>query len=119
MRATRTYLERHGKPVAFYKDKHSAFRNNTASANSDGMTHLLRALDRLNIDLICANSSQAKGRVERSNATLQDRLVKAMRLTTSAPSNIIGPSPLALARWNQTIRTTASQPFRRNGSESD
>jgi len=56
MRATRTYLERHGKPVAFYTDKHSAFRNNTASAKGDGMTHLGRALDRLDIELICANS---------------------------------------------------------------
>ena len=80
MRTTRTYLERHGKPIAFYTDKHITFRNNTASATGDGMTHLGRALDRLNIELICANSPQAKGRVERVNATLQDRLVKAMRL---------------------------------------
>ena len=80
MRATRTYIERHGKPVALYSDKHSAFRNNVASANGDGMSHLGRALEALNIELICANSPQAKGRVERANATLQDRLVKAMRL---------------------------------------
>ena len=80
MRATRTYIERHGKPVALYSDKHSAFRNNTASANGDGMTHLGRALHALNIEIICANSPQAKGRVERANGTLQDRLVKAMRL---------------------------------------
>ena len=39
-----------------------------------------RALHALNIDIICANSSQAKGRVERANGTLQDRLVKEMRL---------------------------------------
>ena len=44
------------------------------------MTHFGRALDALNIEIICANSPQAKGRVERANATLQDRLVKAMRL---------------------------------------
>jgi len=80
MRATQAYIERHGKPVAFYSDKHSAFRNNRASANGDGMSHLGRALDALNIELICANSPQAKGRVERANGTLQDRLVKAMRL---------------------------------------
>jgi Homeodomain-like domain len=72
MRATRTYIERHGKPVALYSDKHSAFRNNTASANGDGMTHLGRALHALNIEIICANSPQAKGRVERANGTLQD-----------------------------------------------
>jgi hypothetical protein len=98
MRATRTYLERHGKPVALYTDKHSAFRNNTASANGDGMTHLGRALDRLNIELICANSPQAKGRVERANATLQDRLVKAMRLhriCTIEQANTFLPSYMA------------------------
>ncbi|MEZ0134554.1 MULTISPECIES: ISNCY family transposase [Novosphingobium] len=80
MDATREYIETHGKPVAFYSDKHSVFRNNTASAKGDGMTHFGRALEALNIEIICAHSPQAKGRVERANATLQDRLVKAMRL---------------------------------------
>lgn len=80
MDATREYIEQHGKPVAFYSDKHSVFRNNRASANGDGMTHFGRAMEALSIEIICANSPQAKGRVERANATLQDRLVKAMRL---------------------------------------
>jgi hypothetical protein len=81
MEATREYLDRHGKPVAFYSDKHTVFRNARASAaRGDGMTHFTRALETLNIEMICANSPQAKGRVERANATLQDRLVKAMRL---------------------------------------
>src|ERR1700733_13852597 len=44
------------------------------------MTQFGRALAELNIEIICANSSQAKGRVERVNRTLQDRLVKALRL---------------------------------------
>ena len=80
-RATRTYLERHGKPVAFYSDKHGVFRvNRKDAAGGDGMTQFGRALHALNIDIICANTSQAKGRVERANATLQDRLVKEMRL---------------------------------------
>jgi hypothetical protein len=79
--ATRAYLERHGKPVAFYSDKHGVFRvNKKDAAGGDGMTQFGRALHALNIDIICANSSQAKGRVERANATLQDRLVKEMRL---------------------------------------
>lgn len=79
--ATRAYLERHGKPVAFYSDKHGVFRVNKKDAiGGDGMTQFGRALHALNIDIICANSSQAKGRVERANATLQDRLVKEMRL---------------------------------------
>jgi hypothetical protein len=81
MEATREYIERHGKPVAFYSDKHTVFRNARASAaRGDGMTHFTRALQTLDIEMICANSPQAKGRVERANATLQDRLVKAMRL---------------------------------------
>ena len=79
MAATREYIERHGKPVAFYSDRHSVFRR-TRAVRGDGMTHFGRAMDLLNIEIICANSPQAKGRVERANATLQDRLVKAMRL---------------------------------------
>src|SRR3954463_3591813 len=80
--ATRAYLQRHGKPVAFYSDKHSVFRvNRKDAAGGDGMTQFGRALDQLNIDIICANASQAKGRVERANGTLQDRLLKEMRLS--------------------------------------
>ena len=44
------------------------------------MTQFGRALAELNIEILCANSSQAKGRVERVNRTLQDRLVKELRL---------------------------------------
>jgi hypothetical protein len=81
MNATREYIEQHGKPVAFYSDKHSVFRiNKKAPLSGNQMTQYGRALYELNIDLICANSSQAKGRVERANKTLQDRLIKEMRL---------------------------------------
>src|SRR6266446_4636055 len=80
--ATRAYLERYGKPVALYSDKHGVFRVNRKDAiGGDGLTQFGRALHALNIDIICANSSQAKGRVERANGTLQDRLVKEMRLS--------------------------------------
>ena len=48
------------------------------------MTQFGRALHALNIDIICANSSPAKGRVERANKTLQDRLVKELRLVGAA-----------------------------------
>jgi len=79
--ATRTYLEDHGKPIALYSDKHSVFRiNRTDAANGGDMTQFGRALKALSIEIICANSSQAKGRVERANKTLQDRLVKELRL---------------------------------------
>ena len=79
--ATRIYLETYGKPIALYTDKHGVFRVNRPDAvGGDGLTQYGRVLHNLNIDLICANSSQAKGRVERANKTLQDRLVKELRL---------------------------------------
>ena len=75
------YLAAHGRPVAFYSDKHTVFRvANQAAKSGHGMTQFGRALNELNIEILCANSSQAKGRVERANRTLQDRLVKDLRL---------------------------------------
>src|SRR5271156_4838168 len=80
-RTTRAYLEEHGKPVAFYSDKHGIFRvNSKDAAGGDGVTQFGRALLALNIDIICANSPQAKGRIERAFGTLQDRMVKELRL---------------------------------------
>jgi hypothetical protein len=79
--STRRYLGSHGKPVAFYSDKASAFRSNRPEpGGGDGVTQFGRALSDLNINIICANSAPAKGRVERANSTLQDRLVKELRL---------------------------------------
>jgi hypothetical protein len=78
-RATRAYLEAYGKPVAFYSDKHNIFRVNNGEGG-ERVTQFGRALTALNIDIICANSPQAKGRVERAFGTLQDRLVKELRL---------------------------------------
>jgi hypothetical protein len=79
--AASAYLQRYGKPIAFYSDKHATFRvNKVGATGGDGMTQFGRALHELNIDIICANAPQAKGRVERANGTLQDRLVKELRL---------------------------------------
>ncbi len=80
MVATREYLEQHGKPTAFYSDRHAVFHVSKRDAKTERLTQFGRVLHDLNIELICANSSQAKGRVERTNKTLQDRLVKEMRL---------------------------------------
>ncbi|SQC92220.1 Integrase core domain [Cedecea neteri] len=80
MMATREYLEQHGKPLAFYSDKHGIFRVNNGGTTTTGITQFGRVLSELGIELICANSPQAKGRVERANQTLQDRLIKEMRL---------------------------------------
>lgn len=77
---TRSYLRQHGKPLAFYVDKHSIFRNNNETDKFDDATQFGRAMKELDIELICANSPQAKGRVERLNRTLQDRLLKELRL---------------------------------------
>jgi transposase len=79
--AVRAYLQEHGKPLAFYSDKFSVFRVNIPNAlTGTGLTQFGRAMKELAIDLICAHSPQAKGRVERANQTLQDRLVKELRL---------------------------------------
>jgi len=79
--ATRSYLERHGTPVALYSDKAGVFRVNAKRPKAgDGFTQFGRAMSDLNIDVICANTPAAKGRVERAHQTLQDRLVKELRL---------------------------------------
>jgi len=80
--ASRHYFERYGKPVAFYSDKHGIFRVNQPRplGLSSGLTQFGRAMQELDIQIICANSPQAKGRIERANQTLQDRLVKELRL---------------------------------------
>lgn len=79
--AAEAYFRQCGKPVAFYSDKHGIFRVNLPSLGSgDALTQFGRAMQELDIQIICANTPQAKGRVERANQTLQDRLVKEMRL---------------------------------------
>ena len=97
--ATRAYLEAWGKPVAFYSDKHGVFRvNHEGATGGDGMTQFGRALHALHIEIICANSSQAKGRVERAHKTLQDRLVKELRLAGAcdlAAGNALLPAFMA------------------------
>lgn len=79
--AVRSYVTQFGKPLAFYSDKFGVFRVNIPNALSGtGLTQFGRALKELDIELICAHSPQAKGRVERANQTLQDRLTKELRL---------------------------------------
>lgn len=77
----RDQLENHGRPLTLYVDKHAVFRvTRGQSGATEGETHFARVLKDLDIELICAHSPQAKGRVERANGTLQDRLIKEMRL---------------------------------------
>jgi hypothetical protein len=76
------HIKKYGIPWGYYSDRHAIFK--TARPNSEKEdfddTQLYRALKALGIELICANSAQAKGRVEKANQTLQDRLVKELRL---------------------------------------
>src|SRR5439155_4922461 len=75
------YIEMYGRPEAVYCDRHAALRNRKPNLlEIKGMTQFQRAMKSLNIELIHAHSPQAKGRVERANRTLQDRLVKEMSL---------------------------------------
>ena len=79
--AMRSYLEQHGKPVALYSDKATVFRvNRKEPRGGTGVTQFSRALSSLHIEILCANTPAAKGRVERAHLTLQDRLVKELGL---------------------------------------
>ncbi|MCC5885899.1 MAG: ISNCY family transposase [Gammaproteobacteria bacterium] len=79
MKTLRIYLDQHGRPVTLYSDRHSIFRDNRSDGDLQ-ITQFGRALETLGIDSVHARTPQAKGRVERANQTLQDRLVKEFRL---------------------------------------
>lgn len=76
------YIEKHGKPLSIYLDSFSTYKINHKNAvdNHELMTQFECAMQPLGITLITAHSAEAKGRVERLFGTLQDRLVKEMRL---------------------------------------
>ena len=81
MDGLKSYIKKYGRPVSFYSDRHSIFRINTDEPkDGNTLTQFGRALKTLDIECIHARTPQAKGRVERVNKTLQDRLVKEMRL---------------------------------------
>lgn len=87
MRVFGDWCARHGLPRQVYPDRHSIYRVNTKQAREQydrtgkrPLTQFGRAMEALGVGLICANSPQAKGRVERTNGILQDRLIKALRL---------------------------------------
>lgn len=75
------HLNKYGRPLALYVDKHAIFRVSRETLFvKETETHFARVLRDLDIELICAHSPQAKGRVERANGVLQDRLIKEMRV---------------------------------------
>lgn len=110
--ATREYFEKHGLPEAFYPDKHSVFRvNHEEALTGDGRTQFGRAMEELGIELICANTPQAKGRVERRNRDFQNRLIKALRIAkicTIEAANAFLPS--FLDKFNQKFAKVPQNP---------
>src|SRR5260370_10654770 len=110
--ALQGYLETHGCPTPFYSDKHTVFRVNKPDAKEGpGTTQFGRALAELNIEIICANSSQAKGRVERANRTLQDRLVKELPLDDICDMNTCNAFlPRFGKRFNERFSVSPARP---------
>jgi len=86
MRSLKGYIKRYGIPAALYLDKHMTYRSPKQQTIEDelagkrAMSQFQRAAEELGINVIHANSPQAKGRVERLFRTFQDRLIKEMRL---------------------------------------
>ena len=127
LEALRDHVLAHGCPLAFYSDRHGIFRVNAKDAQSgDGKTEFGRVVERLEIDLIHALTPQAKGRVERANQTLQDRLVKEMRLRNIC-STVEAQAFLAefILEWNKKFavpprdETPAHRPWTRTADELD
>ena len=116
-RLLKTYLEKNGRPAAFYTDRASLFVNTPKnSAGEDPKTlpptQIGRALEELGIESIRAYSPQAKGRVERSFGTAQDRLVKGLRVagaSTIKQANAYLESEF-LPWWNATLRVQPAHP---------
>lgn len=112
MQATQNYIKKHGIPQSFYNDHGSVFHVNLHNAEDEKKTQWERAVAQLDIEVLHANSPQAKGRVERSNGTLQDRLIKEMRLagisSIDAANEFIQTSNF-LEKHNQKFAVKASQ----------
>ena len=80
MGATRNYFQKYGIPQSFYVDCRTVFKVNMNNPDGEKVTQWERAIKELGVKVIHAKSPQAKGRVERANKTLQDRLIKEMQL---------------------------------------
>lgn len=114
-------VQRHGRPLALYHDRHSIFQVNVAVTEADSLREQLagsqeptrfgRVMQQLDITSIAARSPQAKGRVERLFRTLQDRLVIELRLAqvrTGEHANRVLQA--YLPRFNQQFGVPAAQP---------
>ena len=110
--ALREHVLTHGRPLALYSDRHGIFRVNAKDAVSgDGKTEFGRVVERLDIALINALTPQAKGRVERANQTLQDRLIKEMRLRNiSSMEDAQAFLPTFMVTWNDRFAVAPRDP---------
>jgi len=87
------YIKRYGIPNSIYIDKHAAYKSKKKLSiedelnNKDPLTQFTRALGELGVEVIYANSPQAKGRIERLFRTFQDRLIKELRLEKAKTIN--------------------------------
>src|ERR1700719_1767506 len=112
------WLRRYGRPIAHYTDKNSIFRRSDAMLLREQLrgekahSHFGRALHELGIEWIAAHSPQAKGRIERLFETLQDRLVKEMRLTgidsLAAATHFL--EPRFLPQWEERFSVAPRNP---------
>jgi biotin operon repressor len=120
MRLLWSYLESHGRPVSFYTDKASLFANLPKTKREQSVvgrdrfdqppTQIGRALQELGITWIPAHSPQAKGRIERTFGTAQDRLVKGLRVagaSTLEQANAYLKAEF-LPWWERTLTVVAA-----------
>ncbi len=110
-RLMRGLIQRYGIPIALYTDRHSVFKNVSGAGLVGAPTQFSRAMDELGIQMVFALSPQAKGRVERTAGTLQDRLVAELRLagaTTIEEANVVLKD--FLVRFNARFGVPAQHP---------
>lgn len=122
------YIKRYGLPGSIYLDKHSTYKNNRKHRYTDWpfrdeeeLTQFSRACKELGIEVIFAHSPQAKGRVERVFKTLQDRLVKELRLeriNTLEDANRLLQSYLPIFNKKFEVLAKSSSDFHRQPDKS-
>ncbi len=110
-RAIIACMKRHGRPLAVYAD-HAAHFGQRARDGKRTKSVIARGLEKLGVELILAGSAQAKGRVERTFGTAQDRLVKEMRVagvaTLEAANRFLAERWIPF--WNARFAVAAAEP---------
>lgn len=129
MTILRDYIKHYGHPMAFYGDKASHFhtaRQSTAEEQLEGLapgTQIGRALRELDMTYIIAHSAQAKGRVERSFETAQDRLIKELRLaginTIQTANDFIEEVYMPLVKERFSVKPACEVDAHRTADEFD